>query len=211
MPWPPRQPSRDEIAEDEVHFWDRVVDRARPVSPDAETNAGIYGRLLLSPAIAAHMAEIASAARLRADRSTTYTHADREWVDQVISVEMATNILMPRHLPDALSTGVRLDAVEALRAGRDEDLADRERALAVFIRAIHHGEMTADAWNTAEEFLGEVGAVDLAAFTLFLPSVVRAIQMVGMLPEPSDADIDELIASLRDGRTEIPDYRVNQR
>ena len=142
MPRPTRQPLRTEVAAEDLAAYDRVVERA--ADPDrqlfvlaqqasgtevpVEQDAGYYGRLLLAPEMAYHLSEIGRLARGVGDRGDSYSHAERELVDQVLSADMHTNVIQVHHIPDALAAGVRLEAIKALRSGQEAKLDEEPRA-----------------------------------------------------------------------------------
>jgi hypothetical protein len=207
MTWPPRQPRRDEIEEDERASYEVVIERARRMGiGDPEADAGYYGRLMLSPAMGNQLSEMGRIVRSRGDRGDTYSHADREFVDQVLSVDFGTNVVQLMHLPDALATGVRLEAIEALQAGRTEDLSEDEAQLADFIRRVVAGRVDAGAWEAMEARMGERGVLEYTIFILFLQLTMRLMQAVGM-PDPPSSEIEAMIDAFRSGARERPDFR----
>lgn len=207
MPWPPRQPTRDTVSPDDLQAYDTVVDRARRRgASNAETDAGYYGRLMLSPDLGNRLSEVGAAVRKLGDRTDTYSHADREFVDQVLSADFKTNIVQSMHINDAVSTGVRIEAIEALRAGREDLLTDDERQLADFIRRVAGGQVDAPSWDKMEARMGARGVLDYTIFILFLQLTMRLMSAVGM-PSPSDDEIDTLITELKAGQRDVDDYR----
>lgn len=207
MPWPPRQPARDEIDEHEVACYDQVIARVAKTRSNAAKDAGYYGRLLLSPTLASLLSETGRTVRALGDSGKSFSHADREFVDQVLSVELGTNIIQGTHLNDALSTGVRLEAIEALRAREEEGLTDREAVLAEFIRHVIHGQVDQDSWERAEAMLGERAVVDYVIFILFLQLTMRLMSAVAM-PSPTDDQVAAMIAEIRSGRRPVDDFRT---
>jgi hypothetical protein len=226
MSRPTRQPSRSELDDpEEIDAFDRVVARAsdptrggfiaaqqtgasseqpgfvRPVEEDA----GYYGRLLLAPTLAYHLSEMGRLVRSVGDRENSYTHAEREFVDQVLSADLKTNVIQPHHIPDALASGVRFEALEALHYGRESDLTEEELALARFIRAVVGGTMTDELWAKMEESKGERWVVEYAIFVLYLQMTMRMQQAVG-LPDPSDAEMEQLMSDLQEGRRTVPEF-----
>ena len=216
MSRPPRQPRRTEVSRGELAAFDRVIERA--ADPDrgdfitrqqvrgredgggvpVEQDAGYYGRLLLAPEMAYHLSEIGRLARGVGDRGDSYSHAERELVDQVLSADMHTNVIQVHHIPDALAAGVRLEAIKALRSGQEAKLDDEERELVAFIRQVASGTVTDAAWAALESRKGERWMVEYATFTLYLQMTMRLQLAVGMI-DPSDEEVDRLISDLEDG------------
>jgi hypothetical protein len=226
MSRPTRQPSRSQLNDpDDVEAFDRVV--ARASDPDrggfiaaqqtgasaeragfvrsVEEDAGYYGRLLLAPQLAYHLSEMGRLVRSVGDRENSYTHAEREFVDQVLSADLKTNVIQPHHIPDALAAGVRFEALEALHYGRESELTEEERALARFIRAVVGGTVTDQLWAEMEKRKGERWVVEYSIFILYLQMTMRMQQAVG-LPDPSDAEMEQLMSDLRQGRRAVPEF-----
>lgn len=207
MPWPPSQPPREQVPPEEQAAYDMVVERARRRgAPDPDRDAGYYGRLMLSADLGNRLSEFGAAVRRLGDRKDTFSHADREFVDQVLSADFKTNIVQSMHINDAVATGVRIEAIEALRAGREDLLTDDERMLADFIRRVVGGRVDTESWNRMEARMGPRGVLDYTIFILFLQLTMRLMSAVGS-PEPSDAEIDALIRDLKSGEREVDDYR----
>lgn len=203
MPWPPHQPERDTVAEDELQAYDSTV--ARALSKGAK-DAGYYGRLMGSPQLGFLLSEMGRHVRAAGNSGTSFTHAQREFVDQVLSADFKTNIVQASHINDALSTGVRMEAIEALRHGREDEMNPEERQLTDFIRRVANGQVDRASYEAIEAEIGERGALEYTIFILFLQLTMRLMSAVGM-PNPSDETIDRIIADLKSGALPITDYR----
>src|SRR3954453_23730877 len=109
------QPRRADVHEDELAAYDAVVERTAAmvgatVPADGELYVGEYwGALLNSPPMAAALNELGRLVRAAGDRSDSFSHYDREFVDQVLWADWKTNVVQEFHLPDALAFGVRLE------------------------------------------------------------------------------------------------------
>jgi hypothetical protein len=120
---------------------------------------------------------------------------------------MKSNAVAGLHLPDALAAGVRLEAIEALRAGRAEDLTEEEGALAQFVRAVADGTVKDSIWGSVESRLGTRGTVQLAIFVTVVQATIRQIQAFGC-PDPTDSQFEAMLEEFRAGRREVPsDWR----
>jgi hypothetical protein len=201
MPRPPIPPSREEVPEHEREAYDMVMQRS----------AGKFGSLppyhaalLASPPFGAALNQLGRLARTAGERPDTYSHADREFVDQVLSADWGTNVVQRLHVPDALAVGVRPEAIEALRSRHEERLTEDERLLAGYIRAVVNGTVTDAAYEAIERRLGSRGAVEYTIFIGFLSMTIRLFQAFGM-PDPDDDEIAELLSELRSGARELPD------
>jgi hypothetical protein len=211
MPRPPQQPERAKIPPEELEAYDMVTQRFRAMRcdrPDEVTHdadAGPYfGALLNSPPLAATLARFGTLVRTAGERPGTYSHADREFVDQVFSADWRTGVIQRTHIPDGLAAGVRLEAIDALRAGREEDLTEDERHLAAYIRAVAGGKVTDEAYAAMVERLGRRGAVEYTIFIAFLQLTMRLHQAFGA-PELSDDEVEAMLAEFRTGARELPD------
>lgn len=206
MPWPPRQPGRDEIPEHDLPYYDLVIERAKRMFGKPEKEAGYYGRLLLAPELGSRLSEVGRVVRAVGDNGESFTHAQREFVDQILSADFGTNIVQHIHLNDAVATGVPIESIWAIRHGREEMLSDDERQLADFIRRVVSGRVDKPSWEAMEAKLGERGVVEYTIFILFLQLTMRLMSAVGM-PVMSDEAVDEWIDSVRAGTLEAEDFR----
>ncbi len=214
MPRPPAQPKRDEIETDELEAYDGVTARFRRARADRpeevrfEDDAGPYfGSLLNSPPLAGVLTQFGTIVRRAGERPGTYSHADREFVDQVMSADWHTGVVQRTHIPDGLAAGVRLEAIEALRAGREDDLTDDEQLLARYIRAVCTGGVTDELYEAMEDRLGKRGTAEYTIFITFLQMTIRLHQAFGV-PEMSDAEVETMLAEFRSGARELPDITV---
>lgn len=207
----PAQPRREDVPEEDREHYDAVVNRLRKMmgapagSPEEFFSCGeYYGALLNSPPMAANLANLGTLVRTAGERPGTYSHADREFVDQVLSALFDTTVVQEYHLPDALAAGVRIEAIEALRRGDDTTLTDDERLLARYIREVVSGTVSDDDWNAMLARLGTRGLVEYTVFICFLQLIIRLMQAL-QTSAPSQAAIDELIARLKADRDLVPD------
>jgi hypothetical protein len=205
-----RAPAREEVAPDELEAYDSVVERLTRMHPDGQMLVGYFGALLHSPEFAAALSRWGTLIRSRGDRLDSYSHADREFVDVILSFESGYNAFLRTHLPDAIAVGVRLEAIEALRDGREQDLTDDERQLLDYVRRVITGTMTESAFTGMSERLGLRGAIEFTAFTANLYASLLVHKSVGV-PQVSAADLDAMLRSLRDGTLEVPDPRARVR
>jgi hypothetical protein len=198
MPRPLKPPPRENVPEGDLADYDLVVSRQRRLWEDAPRNSDVYfGALLNSPTIAAALATLGRVMREGQVRGT-YSDADRELVDMVLSVDFEYRAILALHIPDAIAVGVRLEAIEALWHRREADLTDDERFLVAYIRGVATGAVEDRQFDALSERMGERGAVEYTAFIAFLIMTFRLWQALGV-PDPSAAEIDELLDSYRAG------------
>ena len=133
MSRPPKQPRRETIPADEQPAYDTVVKRFRawyqageaPLEEHFEVGT-YFGALLNSPPMCALASQMGAMFRDVGNKPGSYSHADREFVDQVLAAEYKSNVVQNVHIIDAVKSGVRIEAVEALRARRDDLLTEDE-------------------------------------------------------------------------------------
>ena len=150
------------------------------------------------------LASLGRAARQRGNYEGTYTHAQREFVDQIMMHDFGTNAFRRLHTNDALSSGVRIEAIEAIRAGREEEvLIDEEKVEARFVRGILARDLDDETWDSMEEIIGtQRGTVELAIFVGLLQLILTLYHAFG-LPPDSDEEVQGVIDRFKAGE-ELP-------
>jgi hypothetical protein len=184
----------------------------RRYHPDGELdlNADLgpyFNRLVVSPSVAALASRFGRFVRTAGDREGTYSHIEREFVDQVLLADWKTNVVALRHIPDAISVGVRVEAIKALRSGNEHELTEGEQLLASFVRGVVDGSVSDELWQVMEQRMGTRGLVEYAAFILWLQWTIRMEQFLGM-PNPPDEEIDKIISEYESGERGLPDWRA---
>jgi hypothetical protein len=134
----------------------------------------------------------------------SYTDAERELVDIVLGTDWGYNGIFTVHVPDALAVGVRPEAIRAIREGREEDLTPDERQIAEYARAVVAGAVTDEQYAAMCQRMSPRGALEFTIFIGFLAMTIRLWQAVGVR-NPTDEEIDGLVADLLEGRVDIPD------
>lgn len=203
-PRPPAPPAREDVPAADRADFDLVFERC------AEKFGGFtpyHGAIVNSPPFGAALNALGRLARTAGEREGTYTHAEREFVDQVLSADFGTNVLQRIHLPDAVATGVRPEAIRALREGREEELDEDERFLATYIRAVVRGAVDDAGYAALVERMGPRGAVEYTIFIGFLLMTIRLWQAFGM-EDPSQAEVGAMLDALQSGATAPPDFRA---
>lgn len=202
MPRPLKPPTRKEIDEPELADYDLVVARQKRLWADAPLNSDVYfGALLTSPTVAAGLATLGRVMREGQVRGT-YSDADRELVDMVLSIDFDYRAILALHIPDAVAVGVRLEAIEALWQRREAGLTSDERFLVAYIRAVAAGTVDDERFDALIERMGKRGAVEYSAFIAFLIMTMRLWQALGV-PDPTTAEIDDMLAGYRTGTAPV--------
>jgi hypothetical protein len=209
------QPNRSQFTDpDDLEAYDAVVERQatlkhaaeRDPALDAPALGGYWGGLLTSPTMCAIAARMGAFMRTAGDRESSFSHAEREFVDQVLSADWKTNVVQSLHVRDAIATGVRMEAVEALRFGHEEDLDEHERLLARYIRQVISGTVDDATFDSLASHFGKRGLLEYTGFVLWLQWIIRMMQVIGV-NDPDDAEIDELIEGLKQGSVQVSDFR----
>jgi hypothetical protein len=205
MPRPPQRPPRRDVAPDELEAYDAVVGRAERMGEGYADAQTYWSALLNSPAFAAALARLGTAAR--AERPGGYTHAERELVDMVLSFDWDYRGVLGIHVPDAVALGTRLEAIEALREGREEDLTEDEALLVDYVRRVASGTVTDEAYEALERRSGKRWAAEFTIFVGFLMMTIRLWQALGV-PDIPDAEIGRVLDELRSGELKVDDVHL---
>jgi hypothetical protein len=215
----PPPPDRDALTLEERAIYDAVMDRfenhPRWGRYWRDTPHRYFAALLNSPTLGLLIAETGRFFRTGEGRGS-YSHAEREWIDQVIAVELDDNRIVGHHLLDAISVGVRPEAVKALRAGRDDELTADEREFTTYIRQVIHGEVTDAIWQAMRDRFGVKGLVEVTSFIAFLLLTLRIQQAFDVwydetappddpMSATTDAELDQLVDAFIAGDVELSD------
>lgn len=130
-----------------------------------------------------------------------YGLTDHEMIDIVLALDPpGYTVLLPGHTATAISAGVRIEAIEAIADGREEDLTDDERLQVEFIRAVRDMTMTDELWDRMVERLGSVrGAIYFAYFVCYLRFGQQMMQVFGS-PAMKVEEWREFLNGIKEGR-----------
>jgi hypothetical protein len=200
MPRPPAAPSREDFPIHELEELDNLLGRFRGEMPE-----GYFGVLANTPPLGWRLASAGRAMRQRGNHEGSYSHRDREFVDQIMMQELGTNAFRQMHTNDALSAGVRVEAIEAIRSGNEEAvLTDEEKLLARFIRGVMHRTLDDATWDAMEERIGTRGAIEYAIFIAFLQLILTLYHAFGLPPDSED-EIEDVIRRFKAGE-QLPSH-----
>jgi hypothetical protein len=210
MARPPQQPRREDVSIEERDGYDAVIARVRKrfgqpeAAPQEPFDAGPYfGAMLVSPPLCHLVSQMGAYLVTRGDHPGSYSHADREFAEQVLCATWKTNAGQNVHIADAVRTGVRLEAIEALRSGDEQKLTEDETLVTRYVRQVVEGLTDDETYAAMEARLGTRGLFEYTGFILWLHWTIRMEQWV-KLPMASDAELEELMAQLRAGAQDEP-------
>jgi hypothetical protein len=206
MPRPIPQPRRSELSEEDREAYDFAVSRQYPdATPGEERQLDPYhGGLLNSPPYS-RLYELGGQTVRTA---SGYAPAERVLVDHVLSAEFGTNAFVEGFIAEGLIHGLRMEAMKAVRAHRDDDLTDDERFLVTYIRASVRGQVTDELWDQLVDRNGPRGAIEYTCFINYLLMTIRNIQaIVGPSMERTDEQVDRTFAEYESGARKPPPPR----
>jgi hypothetical protein len=206
----PRIPTRAEIPVEELLAWDEFQVRFEKVRTDKyaleyrHRIAGGFFGLMCSPRLAAQLTHGGKPAMAQQGKPGSFTAADHEFIDLVLSFDSGHWGLLANHVPFAVASGIPTSTVRALRDKRESELSEADRQVVAFIRATRDGTITNEMWAAMVKRIGsERGVVELMYFTLHLLMHVRLIQAfdeVQILPH----ELEDLLQKLERGEYPLP-------
>lgn len=201
------QPKRTDFSGADLEGYDRVVERfTGGKTPTEEIDVGPYfSTLLSSPPFAANLSRMGELVRNAPNVGETYSHADRELVDQVLAYDWNYFGFLSSHTPDAIAAGIRLEAIEAIRDGRDSELTEEERQIVDYVRQVVSGTVTDESFGAILERFGKRGAVEFTIFIAYLALVFRLWQAFN-IPSPPRDHIEGILRGIRDGTLGVPSF-----
>jgi hypothetical protein len=211
MARPARPASRQAIPEPERAYFDAlaasvfgkdVTSAAWIAQDDQPVGEGYFGVLLHWPKYADNRRELSAIVRSPSDQADSYSYKDREFISIVLHKHLASNCTMSGHLDDAIASGVRLDAIEAIRRGVDDQLTEDEALLAEYIREVADGAVHDDTWDKMERRNGTRALIHYTICITVIVMAMRQMQAFG-LPEWTDAEIDQMLDDYRTGRRKV--------
>ena len=96
---------------------------------------------------------------------------------------------MFNHLPRAVESGLRPEAIQALRSRDDAALLPKERELAEFVRAVLAGSVDDQRWARMQDRLGARRTLETVAYTLLNFFFCRLESALG-LKDATEAELD---------------------
>lgn len=175
---------------------------------DPEQRVG-HASLAISPMCHAS-AWITAVATMKAQAEGRFSPEAHWWGDVLAGYDLGVPgekwHLLANNIPAAVSAGVRVEAIEAVRDDRLEDLTEDERQYVEFFRLLVAGSVTDACWEAQVALVGsERGVLELAYFYLHLHNLVRMGQTLGLEGEADDERVAEVLAGLRAGEWPLID------
>ncbi|MCK5890281.1 hypothetical protein [Aeromicrobium sp.] len=213
---------RSTVPQDELAAYDRAlalvqkyshensVARSRPLVGGepyalpyrvAWTNApGIYSAFL----------DAAWTTSRRAGKPGWYRPSDHEWVDLVLGFDAGYLALHAGHTPNAISAGITIDAMRAVRDGQEDRLSEDDRLVVDFVRAARDGQMNDDLWQRMISRLGSLeGTIALAyqvAILVAIQIMMSSFGVPAMRPEEWEAQVQAYESGERDPADSTQDW-----
>jgi hypothetical protein len=201
----PTRPARDDVSADELRDYDSIADRFKDVDLDATTTVEAeFDALLASPPLAAALSRFGKTLMKLGGRPGTWSFADHEFIDCVLSFELGYHGFLAFHGPQAVAEGVRPEALIALRRGAADALTEDERLCVRFVKAAAAGTLDDELWDAMRVRLGsERGVVEYTFFVLFLQLHIRLHQAFD-IHQFSETQLDDLLGALAAGTYTLP-------
>jgi len=205
MPRPVPPVTADEFSGEERKLYEQITQISMHGIPIEKFRLNAWmGSLLYWPEYTKNRMELSRLLLTIPERPGSYSHADREWADMVLSTHLNTNVVMRTHLADAIGAGVRADAIAAIRSGNEDELTTNEKLLADFCRQIVDGKVTDQSFEAVEEYMGTRATVEYVIFVTCLDATMRQMQAFGS-DAPTDEEVDTWVREYQDGTRGAPD------
>jgi hypothetical protein len=216
----PKLPDRGTIPEEELVAYDIVAKRVagfKNRSPqegtakvdlvDGEPYAvSEWSAYAVSPLLGMHMSRGGPVVDHDEGRPGGISHIQHELIDETLALDSGYYFFLAGHTPGAMSAGVRIEALEALRDHRDDLLTRDEMQIVQFVRSVRDGGMTDDIWEGMKKSVGnEAAVVDYVCYILLLDMHTRLDRAFGC-PEMSREDFSKMLNEYRSGERKAVPY-----
>jgi hypothetical protein len=166
----------------------------------------LFGPLLHAPRVTLAILELGGALRSLGEagaESVSLPDDFAEFVAFVVFTQMHAEAVaqgrafayrrpMFNHVPRAVQSGVRPEAIQALRDHDDGALSPEERELAEFVRAVLAGSVDDRRWARMQDRLGMRRAIETASYALLDFFVCRLESAFG-LQDATEEQLDALV------------------
>jgi len=169
----------------------------------------VFGPLLHAPRVALELIELGGALRnlgdIGSDGEVALPEDFVEFVAFVVFTQLHDEAVargrefayrrpMFNHLPRAIESGLRPEAIQALRNHDDNALLPEERELAEFVRAVLTGGVDDQRWAKMQDRLGARRTIETVSYALLNFFFCRLESALGL----KDATEDELDACVKE-------------
>jgi hypothetical protein len=181
---------------------DNAVARARPLVDGRPYAYDYRVAWTNAPRLAMSLIDAAYTVNAYQGQPGWFSNADHEWIDLVLGFDSGYWVFHAGHTANALSSGVRVEAIEALRDGREQELTDDERQVIDFIRAVRDGTMSDEIWQGMIDRLGTLrGTIGLAYLVCILWTIMRMFGAFGVAAI-EEGEWNALLQSYKDGTSD---------
>jgi hypothetical protein len=175
----------------------------------------VFGPLLHAPRVALELIELGGALRslgeVGGDSKAALPEDFVEFVAFVVFTQTHEEAVsrghpfayrrpMFNHLPRAVQSGLRPEAIQALRSHDDGALLPKERELAEFVRAVLTGSVDDERWARMQDRLGPRRTIETISYALlnfFFCRLESALGLQDATEEELDARVEEYVRSHR--------------
>jgi hypothetical protein len=175
----------------------------------------VFGPLLHAPRVALKLIELGGALRnlseVGGDSEAALPEDFVEFVAFVVFTQLHDEAIsrghgfayrrpMLNHVPRAVKSGLRAEAIQALRNHDDDALLPKERELAEFVRGVLTGSLDDHCWAQIKDRLGSRRTIETASYALlnfFFCRLESALGLEDATEEELDARVEEYVRSHR--------------
>ena len=201
----PKLPDRSTIAPEELASYDQIAAR---IGPDG---GGHFPAFCVTPRTGAAISGLGGLGDTLTDYENLPGHMraiDHQYIDMVLPLDSGYySLILDSHLPHALSSGIKMQTIEALRDHRDDLIHPDDRQGIEFVRAVRDGQMTDQIWDRTKAVIGERGVVEFVHFVNLLIYHHKFAWAVGV-KEMSLADFNKLLDEYKSGARKVPPLKA---
>lgn len=203
---PPAIPDRGQFSGSDLESFDALTKVIDQVGTSMGAPMQTYAAALSNaPGMSMAMMPMSHVLNTAPDDHPTFSHADREWAEQVMCWDWDVFTGQPSHIHDALKYGIRAEAIRALAERRESDFTPDETLLTNFTRCVRDGKMTDAVFSAMAERIGLRGAVEFAIFVGHVSATFRIMQaLMGDRPGPGRDELMAVVNSYIDGSQTRP-------
>jgi alkylhydroperoxidase family enzyme len=194
---------REDLSPDEQVIFDRITAMEGATGKYREDQRRNYYRMLLnSPLLADQIA-------LPGAWAQAFSPSLANLELMTVAAGAPCRFLLIGHVPDAIASGVRPEAVKAILEGDDDALHGEERLLVRCARQVANRALSDDEFKELEKLLGRRTALEYIFLACFISGHILLYSALG-IPEPSPEAIDDLLRqSIHCAETGTPAFGID--